>query len=304
MIEERPNAQAAHQEILRCPTCLGALGRSQSMLRCSTCELEYPIRNGQADLRLQKPKSYDLQFEIDGSIDPLSTLEFGIEPNPFPAVDWSAWDEYPARFNETLASHVPAPTSSDARALDLGCGTAIHRPICEHAGYEWVGIDIDSEEASVLGDIQALPFEDDSFEFVLALGLLHLASNPFVMLEEVNRVSKPGATLIGTVGFLEPSGAYNHYHYAPRAVFHSLETAGFEIDGVDEMGWHGLEAITRLGLFPSVPEPILSVPVSLIEWAHRQWYRVGHLVTGHYRASEEYRRMSTTGSFSFVAHSQ
>ncbi|MGH2403025.1 MAG: class I SAM-dependent methyltransferase [bacterium] len=94
--------------------------------------------------------------------------------------------------------------AADALALDLGCGETFHRPACEHAGYTYVGLDHASDQATVLGDAHALPFKDNSVDFILSLAVFEHIRYPFVAIPETHRVLRPGRPFIGTVAFLEP----------------------------------------------------------------------------------------------------
>jgi SAM-dependent methyltransferase len=94
------------------------------------------------------------------------------------------------------------------RVLDLGCRDgALTRAYTE--GNEVVGVDADREalaEAEKLGietrwaDLdESLPFEDESFDVVVAGELLEHLRDPHRLVAEARRVLKPGGTLVGSV---------------------------------------------------------------------------------------------------------
>jgi SAM-dependent methyltransferase len=94
------------------------------------------------------------------------------------------------------------------RVLDLGCRSgALTRHILE--GNELVGLDVDAAalaKASDLGiePVQAnveepLPFEDASFDAVVAGELFEHLQFPDALVAEVARVLRPGGVLVGSV---------------------------------------------------------------------------------------------------------
>jgi SAM-dependent methyltransferase len=94
------------------------------------------------------------------------------------------------------------------RVLDLGCRTgALTRHFLE--GNSVVGLDIDSaalEKAAALGiePVQAnveepLPFEDASFDAVVAGELFEHLRFPDALVAEIRRVLRPGGVLVGSV---------------------------------------------------------------------------------------------------------
>lgn len=94
--------------------------------------------------------------------------------------------------------------------LDLGCGTAelMSQVISEDSSRHMTGLDLSEEmlkiakdklglKASfVLGDAENLPFADESFDLVYCNDSFHHYPHPQAVLLEMNRVLKPGGTLL------------------------------------------------------------------------------------------------------------
>lgn len=285
---------------LVCPHCRGPLRRQVSGAVCRDCGDEYPLAEGDTlDLRLQRPKSVEQTFELGGRPTypdpPFETVAGSQEPG----VDL-AGVTLPRRMPRELAGHVPAASDSDALALDLGCGSGIHREVCEAAGYRWVGLDIDPKGATLVGDGQALPFADDTFEFVLSLKVLGQVSNPFLMLSEAARVLKPGGTFVGNVSANEPFFGSNTFHMTPLGLYEALRQGGFETERIFP-GWDALTAQAMMGRFPKLPKPLARAVVAPIRGASWAWYRLGALLVDHEKADEQFRRLNGAGELHFVA---
>jgi SAM-dependent methyltransferase/uncharacterized protein YbaR (Trm112 family) len=289
-----------YRDILRCPTCQSELTETTDALRCGSCEVVYPISEGQPDLRIQEPVSKETRFQFDGNQLNPSDFSFNLTEESNPEVDWSDTD-VPHHLDEAVLSHFPKAESQQEYALDAGCGDGVHEQICQKAGFNWVGVDIQSERSPVLGDVHSLPFDDSMFDFCISIAVLEHVSNPFVFLNEINRVLKPESKFIGTVAFLEPFHANSYYHHSPLGTIHTLREAGFTVEEVG-VGWHSLTAIGRR-LFPKLPDKILSIGTVPIDIAHRIWYRIGRALYDDYEASKQYQRIGLAGSFRFIASS-
>lgn len=97
------------------------------------------------------------------------------------------------------------------RILDVGCGTGDYAEVAaRHNGSFW-GIDYAPEmvrQASqripghgkhnlfVCGSGDALPYGDDSFDLVMAMGYIEYFERPSVPISEIRRVLKPSGTLV------------------------------------------------------------------------------------------------------------
>lgn len=99
------------------------------------------------------------------------------------------------------------------RVLDVGCGRGFYvNSISCLEGVEVVGVDLNKEylnQAKKLikknnvqlevADVTKLPFEDNSFDKVIASEILEHLGDDNLALKEIYRVMKPGAIIIATV---------------------------------------------------------------------------------------------------------
>jgi SAM-dependent methyltransferase len=135
----------------------------------------------------------------------------------------------------------------DLPILDAGCGTGLN---LRHLPAGSVGLDINPRNVEtvaqrlplqrcILGDVEAMPFEDDSFGTVVCTEVLEHVPEPRRALAEIHRVLAPGGVLIGSVParswiwrlrFLSstcPRDEPFHNEYKPDEVRELL--SGFEI---------------------------------------------------------------------------
>jgi SAM-dependent methyltransferase len=290
---------------LTCAYCgHGPLQIDGGATQCAGCGQRYPrAANGTLDLRLQRPKACELNFELGTPlpIDPSLRIE-PLAPNPAPQVDFAGM-AVPPHVTPEFMSYFPKARQPGSLMLDLGCGQAAHRDLAERAGFEWVGMDYDAaSRATLLGDAHALPFQDESFEFVLSLAALHLFRFPWVVANEVHRVLKPGGMFLGSVAFLEPFHDGGYFHHTHLGALNLLQHAGFTVQRLaPSQDWTGLQAQASMALFPRMPRPVIRAVMFPVEALHKLWWRAGRLATRNPNAAEDARIRNTTAAFAFVA---
>jgi SAM-dependent methyltransferase len=290
--DDAPAPIAAAPEYVRCPHCRSRLDAADEGFVCEGCHRVYPeTEYGQPDLRLREPKAVAHEFTVGGGTD-WRDLPFG-DVTEFPSLG------SPRGVDQRTLSRLPDPGDGGV-LLDLGCGSAPHRSVCEDAGWEWVGLDVDSAEASVLGDAHALPFADDTFDAVLTVKVFEHLDNPYVAAAEAARVLKPGGRLVGSVAFAEPFHGNSVYHHSPVGVFETVSQSGLTLNSVTP-GWNAVVAQAQMVLFPLLPNPLVRALVAPLLLLHRLWYWVGDAVLGHEKTDERFRRIKTAGEFHFVA---
>lgn len=289
--------------VLVCPACHGEFDQQDRYMRCRQCGDKFHFNSqGQPDLRLNRPFERNITFELGTPLYLGDRLQLNrLMKNPFPEVDFSGLDT-PRHLDEEILSYFPRAISKPSLALDLGCGNAIHKGVCEHAGFEYIGLDYRSPAATLLGDAHALPFRDDTFNFVLSVAVLEHIRFPFVMCKEIYRVMNPGAVLIGTVSFLEPFHDDSYYHHTHLGIFNLLSFAGFNITTIAPSVSHNiLSASAKMRLFPGIPKGIRKALVVPLHFIHRILYRREYNKTQNDQWREKNRILSTTGVFVFIA---
>lgn len=287
--------------ILACTHCGKGLKESAVGAVCFECGTKYSYaQSGVLNLHPQRKRAYPLIFEF-GNSTPLtdeSQLEL-LQENPNPEIDFKH-GTVPRHLTREIMSYFPKARWDDSLMLDIGCGKAIHKDVCQRAGFEWVGLDYASTDATVLGDAHTLPFQNDSFEFILCVTVLQYMRYPFVMMREAFRVLQPHGRLIGTVAFLEPFNGMGFYNNTHLGLSNLLEYGGFQIEWLAPgKNWSALTALACMGLFPKMPRSLAKGMVLPLETLHRLWWKVGDLVTR--RDRENMRARNFAGSFTFIA---
>ena len=122
------------------------------------------------------------------------------------AQDWADIQEGTARSAYEVAIE-RAGVGPGTRYLDVGCGSGMAAQIASSRGAVVTGIDAAQELLEIaksrvkdgdfrIGDLEELPFADQSFDVVTGFNAFQYAGNPVVALEEARRVTKPGGSII------------------------------------------------------------------------------------------------------------
>lgn len=131
------------------------------------------------------------------------------------AQDWADCQEGAQRpiYDATFAR---TNIGQGTRYLDAGCGAGMAAEMAAGLGAEVSGIDaaealLEIARARVpqadfrQGDLEQLPFDDDSFDVVTGFNSFQYAGNPGAALAEARRVTKPGGSVV-LVTWGDPEG--------------------------------------------------------------------------------------------------
>ena len=136
------------------------------------------------------------------------------------------------------------------RLLDAGCGQMPYRSyiLTRSKVTEYVGLDIetaikysDEIRPDVTWDGKIMPFDEGTFDCVIATEVLEHVPNTTNYLKEVRRVLKPNGVFFFTTPFLWPlhETPYDEYRYTPYALERMLHEAGFSEVIIEPLGgWH------------------------------------------------------------------
>jgi len=125
--------------------------------------------------------------------------------------------------------------------LDFGCGSKPYRKI--FSVDEYIGLDIetsghshDDEVIDVFYDGREIPFEDSYFDSIFSAEVFEHLFNLEEILDELNRVLKPGGKMLVSVPFVwdEHEIPYDFGRYTSFGIKHLLEKHGFELISSDK----------------------------------------------------------------------
>lgn len=119
---------------------------------------------------------------------------------------------------------------TDDKWLDVGCGSRPYESLFPPGVYKGVDVNNSGRPASMKSpdffyDGRTLPFPDKSFDGVLCTQVLEHVANPEILLSEINRILKPGGTLVLSAPFSwgEHEEPYDFFRFSTFG-FHELLT--------------------------------------------------------------------------------
>lgn len=125
--------------------------------------------------------------------------------------------------------------------LDFGCGTAAYRNMIETLGYKWHGINYlnamakgTRKDASRNNDISfydgiKLPYDDKVFHVVYSNQVFEHCSDIHANFREIQRVLKPGGSLVGSVSYLEQMHDYSTFNCTPLGIKTACDASGLKL---------------------------------------------------------------------------
>ncbi len=190
---------------LVCPACgcsLIPVGSPDSFV-CNACHEEFPIVKGIP--RLLTGMASDLSSGLNSVADRNHTLQlktaesFGFEWTHFSEM----YPEWQTNFRDYMLPHT-VESFRGKKILDAGCGIGRHAYYAAQYGSEVWAVDISAavEAAArntrgtgarvIQADLNHLPFQEESFDLVYSMGVLHHLPDPEGAFRYLLRFVKPG----------------------------------------------------------------------------------------------------------------
>lgn len=271
--------------------------------RCTRCQQLFPrTAAGQHDFRLTAAARIVYQavyapLMYDAAIDAPLCGE-----SPCPDVRNHFTGNVPTHLTADQISYIPAARGGEV-ALDLGCGSGIHRAVLESLGYTYCGVDFAGAAAQDLVDAHALPYVDTAFDLVFSVAVLEHLADPLRALSEIYRVLKRSGRFIGTVAFLEPFHDNSFFHFTHLGLWRALCASGFLVETVFPIaGWNVARAQLEMGFGPHLPAGLARVLALPFACALRVYARLGRrLARDTTRHRPEMAAARHAGAFFFVA---
>ena len=160
------------------------------------------------------------------------------------------------------------------KVLDVGCGIGFVSQL--YPNFDITGIDISDGMLErnpykwVKAPVEAIPFPDNTFDFVVCRSLLHHLESPLKGLQEMHRVLKPGGRWVAWEPNLsvwndwirkiaKKTKRFSHWHksFTPQELVSLLAQAELT---VTERSFHGYLAYPILG-FPDILD--LKIPLGI-----------------------------------------
>jgi ubiquinone/menaquinone biosynthesis C-methylase UbiE len=189
-------------EKIACVNCGGTkLENTGPQIRCLTCALEYPVREGIPDMLLEKEAS-DRNTQIN--------INFYDQNAPLYDVEWNEYEDWQIELRQKFVNKVKL-TADVPAILDLACGPGRDLSYFSSLGCQMTGADLSYGQLRIArkkvnaplyrADMRKLPFQDGVFDALwCCVALLHVnRTKAGEALGQMYRVIKPGGTIFLSV---------------------------------------------------------------------------------------------------------
>jgi len=258
VVTSQPMKNRWYDKLLSCPDCWADLRLIQEKVRCVSCDYSKPI-NKCLDLRPISARNVNLSLPRIPRNDPNSLLEYADIERPCITYD----GPQAQRDSRELMSQIQVYLKEKSCILDLGCGPRDQAICIEYLGHDYVGVDYYNPAADILACAHALPFKSNSFDCILSYAVLEHLHNPFIAINEIERLLKGGGIFLGTVSQGEPFHD-SYFHHTPWGIISLIDSAKkMRIrklwDSMDT-----LASLARMGRYPRIIKGLIKA----IDWIH------------------------------------
>lgn len=116
--------------------------------------------------------------------------------------------------------------------LDFGGGGGKQKALVSQRAATYTSIDIDpAVRPDIVGDVLNPPIPDASYDTIVSNQVMEHVQEPWVMIEQIARILRPGGTCILSAPFMAPFHANptDFYRFTEQGMRHLVERAGLEV---------------------------------------------------------------------------
>jgi len=219
-----PPSASSFESILRCVECGGELrATDDAALSCAECGIDYPVERGTPRMLPRRIQRVGGRDDPEVSVKESTAASF--------AYEWAAFGrprpEWRMNFADYMRPHPPG-FFDGISVLDIGAGSGRHAREATRLGAHVTAVDlgdsIDTARANlpeqvmtVQADAESLPFAPKSFDFVMAIGVLHHLPDTERALRRIARFARPGGRV------------HVYLYWQPERTSHRLILNGVEL---------------------------------------------------------------------------
>ena len=127
--------------------------------------------------------------------------------------------------------------------LDAGAGDCFAKRFFTGTNHKYTAMDfadgdsvVDPKKLDVIGDVQDMPFKENTFDIILSLEVLEYVPSPQKMLKESFKVLRKGGILLLSAPLLS-AGFHNDLHRFTHPTLKTMfEDAGFKVEKIRHVG--------------------------------------------------------------------